>query len=116
VWEEDVDSRCRTRWNWPNARFTDLCVLAVCPAEPTPGDDLRETPHHMRLRIERKGYEEGGGGRVLHVKQDWLGGYVAVAAVVDLGFEKFISEPLVLGRLDAPHGSRRNGRRGGILP
>ncbi len=116
VWEEDLAPRCRTRWNWPSPRFTDLCVLAVCQDEPAPGDDLREKPNHVRLRIDRKSYEEGGGGRVLNVEDGWVGGYVAVAAVVDLGFEKFISEPLVLGRIDGPHQGRRNGRRGGTSP
>jgi hypothetical protein len=58
VWEGDSGGKCRTRWNWPNARFTDLCVLTVCPDQPATGDDLRKTPHHLRQRMMVGAQEE----------------------------------------------------------
>jgi predicted Ser/Thr protein kinase len=91
----------RLCWRWPEPRFTDQCLLAVCRNKPRPGEDPRQLAAWVRLPVDRKSYEEGGGSRLLHVDEAWRGAYLAVWAMVDVGFETFASEPLILGRLEA---------------
>ncbi|HVX62425.1 MAG TPA: hypothetical protein VHC19_17535, partial [Pirellulales bacterium] len=90
----------RVCWQWPEPRFSDQCLLAVCRPHPAPGDDPRRSETLVRIPVDRRSYEEGGGSRLLHVEDDWQGGYVAVWAVVDVGFQTFVSDPLVLGQLE----------------
>ncbi len=92
----------RICWQWPQPRFSEQCVVAICREPPRRGGDARQLASLIRLPVERKSYEEGGGSRLLHADHDWQGGYVIVWAVIDVGFEQFASEPLVLGRLEAP--------------
>ncbi len=99
--EPGVNSAYRICWQWPQPRFTDQCIVAVCPAKPRPGDDPRKLAVHLRLPIDRKSYEEGGGSRLFHAEEAWLGGYVAIWAMIDVGFAVFASHPLILGRLEA---------------
>jgi serine/threonine protein kinase len=102
VEEPGADAAYRVCWNWPDPRFSELCTVALCPSEPVPGDDPREMQTHLRMRIDRKSYEEGGGSRLIHVEKEWLGAYVIVWSVVNVGFQEFASEPLVLGRVEGP--------------
>lgn len=98
----------RIRWTWPQQRFTEECILAVCEEEPSVGEDPREISALYRLPIDRANWERGGGSRLLHVKPEWLRACVVVWALVDVGFRVFASHPLVLGRL-----GDRVQRRGG---
>ncbi|MFM9964531.1 MAG: hypothetical protein ACKV2Q_25290 [Planctomycetaceae bacterium] len=87
------------RWNWPAARFSNACLLKVCrsrPAEDVPPD---EVPAIQTLTVQRTAYESGGGQVALPLRPNAQNGMVIVWAIVDLGDEKFYSEPLVLGRL-----------------
>lgn len=99
--EPGSSSSCRICWQWPEPRFTDQCLVAVCRHKPQAGDDPRRLDAHLRLPVDRKSYEEGGGSRLLHIDERWHGGCLAVWALVDVGFETFVSEPLVLGRLES---------------
>jgi hypothetical protein len=100
--EPGANSAYRLCWQWPEPRFTDQCLVAVCQVQPQPGDDPRKLAVHLRLPIDRKSYEEGGGSRLFHAEEGWLGGYVAIWAMIDVGFAVFASHPLILGRLEAP--------------
>lgn len=100
--EPGVNSAYRICWQWPEPRFTDQCIVAVCHEKPRPGDDPRALAVYLRMPIDRKSYEEGGGSRLFHAEQAWLGGYVAIWAMIDVGFALFASNPLILGRLEAP--------------
>ncbi|MFO0872307.1 MAG: hypothetical protein U0935_25545, partial [Pirellulales bacterium] len=86
------------RWLWPGPRFTDNCQLIICRHPPKRGDDPRATIAIEETPITRRMYEDRG-ARVIHPLPEWDGCYVVVWAVIDAGFEKFVSEPLVLGRL-----------------
>ena len=109
---DKAEGTYRVRWTWPQARFTDECILAVCAHEPQRDDDPGDVDALYRLPVDRRNWESGGGSRVIHVKPEWKGSLVVVWAMVDLGFRVFASEPLVLGRLDAGRGLRRGaGRR-----
>jgi len=92
----------RIRWTWPQQRFTDECILAICPAEPFPDEDPRDLAVHYREPIDRQSWESGGGSRLIHTQPEWAGGHVVVWAMIDLGFCILHSEPLVLGRLEEP--------------
>jgi hypothetical protein len=101
VHEPGNNGTFRICWQWPEPRYSDRCIVALCRTLPRPGDDPRQLAALLRLPVDRKSFEEGGGNRVLHVEPDWLGCYVAVWAEIDAGFRSFVSEPLVLGRLEA---------------
>ncbi len=90
----------RVCWQWPEPRFSEQCLLAVCRHHPAPGDDPRRSETLVRIPVDRRSYEEGGGSRLLHVEDGWQGSYLAVWAMVDVGFQTFVSDPLVLGRLE----------------
>ncbi len=97
----------RICWNWPDPRFCDQCLVAICRNRPRPNEDPREITVHVRLPIDRKSFEEGGGSRLVHVDEEWLDSYVVVWAVVNLGFRSVCSEPLILGRIEASSKSTR---------
>ena len=97
---EKADSY-RVRWTWPQQRFTNECVLAVCAEPPGPDDDPRQLPALFRMPLDRQNWESGGGSRVIHVKREWGGSVVVVWAVLDLGFRLLFSQPLTLGQLES---------------
>ena len=76
-------------------------MLVLCRNRPGNGDDPRNMAVQVRLVLDRKRYEEASGMVPLNVAPEYQQCYVAVWALVDLGFEEFISEPVVLGRLDS---------------
>ncbi len=99
------------RWTWPQQRFSEQCILAICPQAPGPGDDPGEVSVYYRVPIDRASWEAGGGARQIHVSPEWREGYVAVWATVDLGFQRFVSHPLVLGSLRDAAGTPARGRK-----
>jgi len=101
----------RVRFGWPEARFSEQCVLAISAGEPGGEAVPEETGLLHRVPIDRESWEHGGGSWLLHAEPDWAGAYVVVWAVVDLGFRTFYSLPLVLGRLGAPPGWKWKGLR-----
>lgn len=100
--EPSGNTTFRICWQWPQPRFSEQCVVAVCREPPRGDADPRQLAAIIRLPVDRKSYEEGGGTRLLHADPEWQGGYVVVWALIDVGFEQFASEPLVLGRIDVP--------------
>jgi hypothetical protein len=113
--EPGVNAAYRICWQWPEPRFTEQCIVAVCPSKPGPGDDPRKLHVYLRLPIDRKSYEEGGGSRLFHADESWLGSYVAIWAMIDIGFEVFASEPLILGKLEAVDDRPRGWRPGRVF-
>jgi hypothetical protein len=87
----------KLQWNWPPPRFSEQCVLKICHAKPE-GPTSPEQVEGFTIPIDRKSYD-GLGHRVIHPKPAWQGAYVVVWAAIDLGFRKYYSEPLLLGRL-----------------
>ncbi|MFO0869704.1 MAG: CHAT domain-containing protein [Pirellulales bacterium] len=86
------------RWRWPNSRFTDTCVLAICKQLPKDGKHPQSLDIHEQLNVPRHIYEARG-GHVVHSLPAWAGSYIVVWALVETGWETLTSEPLVLGRL-----------------
>lgn len=87
------------RWMWPAPRFCDSCLVGVCRHPPKPGDDPRNLPLVELAPVSRAMYEQASGRKILHALPEWNGCYVAVWAVIETGFESFVSEPFVLGRI-----------------
>jgi len=112
VLADQGEGTLRVRWTWPQQRFTEACILAICPDQPAAEDDPRQVAVHYRVPVDRPSWESGGGSRLVHLEPEWSGGWVVVWATVDLGFRTFFSHPLVLGRLDyAARGSGRDANR-----
>ena len=89
--------RWQFRWTWPPRRFTDQCLLAFCRRLPSGPINPREIAGHC-IPIDRRQWESSGAHFDIEPKPQW-GNYVAVWAEVNLGFDRLLSEPLVLGRL-----------------
>ena len=68
------------RWTWPQQRFSEQCILAICPEAPPAGGDPGEVSVYYRLPIDRASWEAGGGSRQIHVSPEWRDGCVAVWA------------------------------------
>jgi len=90
----------RVKWKWPQRRFADQFLLAVCHDQPADNVVPQDVPTYMRVLIDRADWQRDGRSRVIHTQPEWIGGCVAVWAVIDLGFRVFYSRPLVLGRLE----------------
>ncbi|MHC4405189.1 MAG: protein kinase domain-containing protein [Planctomycetota bacterium] len=105
----------RVRWTWPQQRFADECILAICHEHPSPEIDPRDLEAHYRLPLDRRHWESGGGSRLIHAEPEWDASYVVVWAMIDLGFRTFASRPLVLGQLEGSRKRRGQGRKGWSL-
>jgi hypothetical protein len=89
------------RWIWPEPRFSNQCILAICPDKPDAGDPPGEVLAHHRVAVDRASCQSGGSYSI-RFEPPLDGDYVVVWALVDLGFRSFTSRPLVLGRLEVP--------------
>ena len=87
------------RWTWPSQKYCQRCILAICTQSPGPGDDPEGFSVYYRVPIDSASWEASGGSRTIHARPDWTDGWVAVWALIDLGFLVLASHPLVLGRL-----------------
>jgi hypothetical protein len=97
---DEPEGNCRVRWTWPEERFADQCILAICPAEPATDENPEKATAHWRATVGRKEYEAAGGSWLVMVDRAWQASCVVVWAVVDLGTEKLYSRPLVLGTIE----------------
>ncbi|MBQ2821806.1 MAG: hypothetical protein IJF17_09515 [Thermoguttaceae bacterium] len=88
------------RWNWMHPRFGSSCVLGVY------GGNLLETdrPEDIQLafarEITRSEWEKMGSFFSFRPQADWNGMAVIVWGVVDTGFVRLFTPPLVLGTLE----------------
>lgn len=99
----------RLRWKWPEPRFTEQCLVLVCVDPPTDDEDPERLVVLDRMPIGRGTWDDGGGSLAISVEPDWIGGYVAAYAVIDLGLKRLFSRPLLLGQLEAPPRSKWKG-------
>ncbi len=101
---EEPEGHLRATWKWPETRFSEECLLAVCPAEPAAGDDPQQLAAHWRECITTAQWAADGPGRLIPADKDWEGSTVAVWAAVDLGYQKLFSPPLILGQIPVTSG------------
>ncbi len=48
---EEPEGGLRAVWKWPDPRLSEECIVAVCPAEPKPGDDPEKLDAHWRENV-----------------------------------------------------------------
>ncbi|MGH7134111.1 MAG: hypothetical protein ACREHD_00130, partial [Pirellulales bacterium] len=51
----------RVCWQWPEPRYSDQCIVTLCRNLPHRGEDPRQLSALIRLPVDRKSFEEGGG-------------------------------------------------------
>jgi serine/threonine protein kinase len=95
------DEHYRARWVWPDTRFADRCRLVVTPQLPKPNANLDNLSNHLAFTIDRNTWDAGAGYRDLLTEKEWIGCYVLVWAILDVGFQTFDTQPLQLGQLEA---------------
>ncbi len=95
--DESAGGWC-VRWKWPPARLSDQCVVGVADEEPRPCDRPEDLPLRAQWPVERAAYQSPAGFLVPD-EPELAGGYVIVWAVLDIGFQRWTSDPLLLGRL-----------------
>ncbi|MGO9109377.1 MAG: protein kinase domain-containing protein [Thermoguttaceae bacterium] len=98
---EEPEGHLRATWKWPEMRLSEQCILAVCATEPKAGDDPEQIAAHWRECINAAQWAAEGPGWLIPVDKGWEGSSVAVWAVIDLGFQKLFSPPLVLGQIES---------------
>jgi hypothetical protein len=98
VREDEEEGSCRVVLPWPDRRFSEQFILAICTDLPSPKAFPEETQALHRVTIDRESCEDGK-YRLVNEDPEWIGAYVVVWAVVDLGFRTFYGFPLVLGRV-----------------
>ncbi len=98
---EESEGPLRATWKWPETRVSDQCIVAVCPAEPHAGDDPEQLAAHWREYVTAAQWALDGSGRLVPVERGWEGASVVVWAIVDLGFQKLFSPPLILGQIES---------------
>ncbi|HYW79718.1 MAG TPA: hypothetical protein VE890_09085 [Thermoguttaceae bacterium] len=94
-----ASDKYHVRWTWPEPRFTDQCLVIVCPHEPGPDDDPMSVPVRHRATVDRDAWQKAGRRLTIQIEVEAEDDCVVVWAVIDLGFRSFYSKPVVLGRL-----------------
>lgn len=89
----------QAKWTWPQVRFTQQCVITVSRQKPK-ADQTPETINAVFQQPVTREQYMAAAQYVLHAREGWSGFYVTVWAIIDLGFTRLTSEPLVLDRLE----------------
>lgn len=100
-------------WDWPSPELTDQCLILVSRQRPKPDSSPGKLDYLLKEVVPRQAYQNGGGCKTIRVINALRGGYVSIWAIIDLGFDVFYSEPLVLGTIKSdqqPHTDARNFR------
>lgn len=105
AWQED--GKVSIRWRWPEPRFGNSCRLLVTrqtPKSHTHPDDVESL---YDTTITRDQWLEHDSRFTITPQEEWLGANVIVWSVVELGYQTFHSEPLVVGQLTAPKQAKK---------
>ena len=86
-------------WNWPAPRFSEECVVVLCRNVPPPGAGPNNVHAEARYPINRERYEHASGSLPVLSGAARPGCLIVVWAIIDLGFARVFSGPLVLERL-----------------
>ncbi|MBO5437220.1 MAG: hypothetical protein J6A23_06125, partial [Thermoguttaceae bacterium] len=88
------------RWNWMHPRFGNACVLGVYGGNLLDTDRPEDISMAFQQEITRSEWEQRGGFFSLKPLPAWGGMKVIVWGVVDTGFRRFFTPPLVLGTIE----------------
>ncbi len=88
------------RWNWMHPRFGNACVLGVYGGNLLDTDRPEDISMAFQQEITRSEWEQRGGFFSLRPLPAWGGMKVIVWGIVDTGFRRFFTPPLVLGTIE----------------
>jgi hypothetical protein len=91
--------QCIVRWKWPSAAHEGQCLLAICKRPPEANETPDEVAAVEQRAYDRKRYEDAGGKAPVHTTPAMRGCSLVVWATIDLGFERFYSDAVVLGKV-----------------
>ncbi len=97
---QEEDGSVSVRWTWMHPRFGNSCVLGVSGWNLLETDRPEDVALTFQQEITRSEWEKGGSFFSLKPDVSWNGMKVIVWGVVDTGFKRFYTEPLVLGTLE----------------
>ena len=109
---DEPEGNYRALWTWPERRFTEKCRLAVCPQPPDNGEALEAADVIYATAVDRTEWDAAGGRWLLKADGAWHNAFAVVTAVVDCGFQTFVSRPLVLGQFSTQRWWKRLFGRG----
>jgi hypothetical protein len=94
--QRDEDGNLRISWTWPSPTVTRDCQLVISHQQPAPTAIPEDLEALHSASIARRDWDEGM-GYVVPFDPEWEGGRIFVWAIVDLGFQSFLSEPFEVG-------------------
>ncbi len=94
------DGTVSVRWNWMHPRFGNACVLGVSGGKLLDTDRPEDISLVFQAEISRSQWEKSGSFFTLTPDPAWNGMQVIVWGIIDTGFQRFYTQPLVLGNLD----------------
>ena len=97
---EEPEGHIRATWKWPETALSrNSAFWPSAPRNPRPATTPSSLPPiGARVSAPHNGRPTAP-GRLIPVEKGWEGSSVAVWAVVDLGFQKLFSPPLILGQI-----------------
>ena len=93
-------------WAWPEQFAAIKIRLAVFAKEPTERTRIDQVEPVYSAQLYRKGWQADGEGHSIANNPEWLGCYVAIWGVFDLGFQTLHSPCVLLGQLAGEKKSR----------
>lgn len=91
--------RLRATWQWPHEHMSNECRLAIIRQKPKAKVTIESLDPVYQTSLDRATYHQDPAGHEFDADPEWHDAYVTVWAVIDLGFQTFASEPLVVGQL-----------------
>lgn len=96
----EEDGTVSIRWTWMHPRFGNACVLGVSGGKILDTDRPEDVSLVFNAEITRSQWEKGGSFFTLTPDPAWNGMKVIVWGVIETGFQRFYTQPLILGNLD----------------
>ena len=96
----EEDGTVSIRWTWMHPRFGNACVLGVSGGKILDTDRPEDVSLVFNAEITRSQWEKSGSFFTLTPDPAWNGMKVIVWGVIETGFQRFYTQPLILGNLD----------------
>jgi len=96
----EEDGTVSIRWTWMHPRFGNACVLGISDGKILDTDRPEDVKLIFQQEISRSQWEKSGSFFTLTPDPTWNGMQVLVWGVVDTGFQRFYTQPLILGNLE----------------
>lgn len=104
----EEDGTLRITWTWPPPHISTTCQLRICAKRPTGHVSPDDVESLHQATLQREQWNEATGYSIPFDPQ-FHDAFVVIWAVIDLGYQTFFSEPLILGPLEPAPKQRRWG-------